>query len=286
MIKNIYRSKKTVFSCEIFPPKKDEDLLNINSKLDMFKKIKPDFRSVTYGAGGSNAGKAVDIASYIQNECGIEALSHITSVGFNRQRLAEGIADFRSHNICNVLALRGDRPKTMTDEQYNSRDFVHASDMASFIRSEYPDICIAGACYPEKHFEAATVDEDLVNLKRKADAGCDFLISQLFFDNDFFYRMLERIRLMGLDIPVSAGIMPITKASQLGTTVSLSGTSIPKALSDTIAKYGDDPDDMKKAGIEFAIKQIEDLLKHDVNGIHLYIMNKTELADEIFSAVR
>lgn len=285
-IRDKYSNDRTVFSCEIYPPKKEDELLNINSRLDQFKTIAPDFLSVTYGAGGSNAGKAVEIASYIQNSCSIEALSHITSVGFSREKLRAGMEDFKYHNIKNVLALRGDRPRTMTDEEFNSREFVHASDMVSYIRDKYSDVTIAGACYPEKHYEAASLIDDMKNLKTKADAGCDFLISQLFFDNAYFYRMLDNMRMMDIDIPVSAGIMPITSARQLGTTVTLSGTSIPKELSDIIAKYGDSKDDMKKAGIDFAIRQIRDLLDHGVQGIHLYIMNKPELAAAVFDAVR
>ena len=285
-IRDKFRKGSTVFSCEIYPPKKEDELLNINSRLDRFRNIRPDFLSVTYGAGGSNAGKAVEIASYIQNSCGIEALSHITSVGFNKERLKSGMTDFRAQGIENVLALRGDRPKFMTDEEYDSREFLHASDMVSYLHDNYTNITIAGACYPEKHFEAASYEDDLKNLKIKADAGCDFLISQLFFDNECFFRLTDSMAAMNIDIPVSAGIMPITSAKQLGTTVTLSGTSIPKALSDMIAKYGDSPEDMKKAGISFAIGQVEDLLSHGVRGIHLYIMNKPDLAETIFTAVR
>lgn len=285
-IKDKYSCDHTVFSCEIYPPKKEEDLLNINSRLDEFRNISPDFLSVTYGAGGSNAGKAVEIASYIQNSCHIEALSHITSVGFSRSKLNDGMEAFREHHINNVLALRGDRPRLMTDDEFNSREFIHASDMVSYIRDNYKDMTIAGACYPEKHYEAASVADDIRNLKTKVDAGCDFLISQLFFDNDTFYRMLDNMNMVDINVPISAGIMPITSAKQLGTTVTLSGTSIPKELSDLIAKYGDSKEDMKKAGIDFAIRQIRGLLDHGAAGIHLYIMNKPELAAEIFSAVR
>ncbi len=285
-IRALYDGKKPVFSCEIYPPKKDADFTDINNKLMELKEIGPDFISVTYGAGGSNAGKALEIASYAKNTCGLEVLSHITSVGFDRKRLEDGLKSFRESSIDNVLALRGDRPKAMTDDEFNRRDFMHASDMASFIRREYPDFTVAGACYPEKHFEAPDLETDADNLKIKTDSGCSFLISQLFFDNDTFLRLLERMKKKGINVPVSAGIMPITSAKMLGSTVTLSGTSVPKSLSDIIAKYGEEPESMKEAGISYAIKQAENLLKEGVDGIHLYIMNKPRLAKQIFEAIR
>lgn len=285
-IRDKYDTGKTVFSCEVFPPKKDKPIEPTMDKLKDFKDIAPDFLSVTYGAGGSNAGHAVEIASFIRRDVGVDVLSHITSVGFSRTKLDEGLKTFRENKIENVLALRGDRPKTMTDDEYNSRDFFHASDMADFIRENYPDFTIAGACYPDKHFEAADYDEDIANLKKKVDNGCSFLISQLFFDNDKFYLMQEHMEKADIKAPVSAGIMPITNAKMLGTTVTLSGTSVPKSLSDLIARYGENDDDMRKAGIEYAINQIKDLLDHGADGIHLYVMNKPEVAREIFAAVR
>ncbi len=285
-IRDKYDTGKTVFSCEVFPPKKDKPIEPTMDKLKDFKDIAPDFLSVTYGAGGSNAGHAVEIASFIRRDVGVDVLSHITSVGFSRTKLDEGLKTFRDNNIENVLALRGDRPKTMTDDEYNSRDFFHASDMADFIRENYPDFTIAGACYPDKHFEARDYDEDIANLKKKVDNGCSFLISQLFFDNEKFYLMQELMDKAGIKVPVSAGIMPITNAKMLGTTVTLSGTSVPKSLSDLIARYGENDEDMRKAGIEYAINQIRELLDHGVDGIHLYVMNKPEVAREIFAAVR
>ncbi|MBQ7583876.1 MAG: methylenetetrahydrofolate reductase, partial [Lachnospiraceae bacterium] len=255
-------------------------------KLGAFKDIQPDFLSVTYGAGGSNAGHAVETASFIRRDVGVDVLSHITSVGFSRSRLDEGLKAFAENKIENVLALRGDRPQAMTDEEFDSRDFFHASDMADYIQKNHPGFTIAGACYPDKHFEARSYEEDIANLKKKVDSGCSFLISQLFFDNDSFYKMSECMDKNGIDVPVSAGIMPVTNAKMLGTTVTLSGTPIPKRLSDVIAKYGENDDDTKKAGIDYAIGQIRELLSHGVRGIHLYVMNKPDIAEAIFGAVR
>ncbi len=285
-IKEMYKSGKTVFSCEVFPPKKDKPLEPVMEKLREFKDIAPDFLSVTYGAGGSNAGHAVETASFIRREVGVDVLSHITSVGFSKEKLDSSLDIFRENGIENVLALRGDRPKDMTDEEYDSRDFFHASDMAEHIKKNHPGFTVAGACYPDKHFEAASYEEDIANLKKKVDMGCSFLITQLFFDNDKFYKMRDMMDRAGISAPVSAGIMPITNARMLGTTVTLSGTSVPKSLSDVIARYGENDDDMKKAGIEYATDQIKDLLSHGVDGIHLYVMNKPDTARAIFSEVR
>ena len=285
-IREKYNTGRTVFSCEVFPPKKDQPIEPAMEKIKDFKDIAPDFLSVTYGAGGSNAGHAVEIASFIKRDVGVEVLSHITSVGFSRSKLDEGLNIFSENGIENVLALRGDRPRAMTDEEYDSRDFYHASDMAGFIKDKHPDFTVAGACYPDKHFEAADYYEDIANLKKKVDNGCSFLISQLFFDNDKFYLMQELMKKKGIEAPVSAGIMPVTNARMLGTTVTLSGTSVPKSLSDIIAKYGENDQDMKKAGIEYAISQIRGLLSHGADGIHLYVMNKPEVARTVFNAVR
>ena len=285
MIKKTIEENKLTLSCEVFPPKKDDDFAKVFQVLDRIAALSPDFISVTYGAGGSNAGKNVEIASYIKNNCHIESLAHMTSVGYSREKLKEGLAELRSHGIENVLALRGDRPKAMTDEEYNSREFEHASDMVSFIK-EQGDFTVAGACYPEKHFEAPDMLTDLQNLKKKVNAGCDFLISQLFFDNEYFYRLVDNARKIGINTHIDAGIMPITSAKQLGTTVTLSGTSVPKELADIIAKYGENPEDMKKAGLDYAVRQAIDLADHDVDGIHVYAMNKPEYVEEIFAAIR
>ena len=283
---DLYNSKKTVFSCEIFPPKKDDDFNNIGEKLDRLSALNPDFISVTYGAGGSNAGKAVDIADYAMNKAGLEVLSHITSVGFNKEKLTAGLEKFKSIGIENVLVLRGDRPKTMTDEEFNSRDFIHANQMAEFIREKGFDFSIAGACYPHKHPEAASEEEDIKNTILKVNSGCQFLISQLFFDDDYFLRLVDKLNNAGVEAPVAAGIMPVTSAKQLGTTVTLSGTTVPEKLADIISKHGENPAEMRKYGVDYAITQAQHLIDNGTRGIHLYIMNKPELAEEIFAAIR
>lgn len=284
MISELLKQKQTL-SFEVFPPKKDGEFEAAHETLDQLALLQPDFISVTYGAGGSRSKKTVDIASYIQNTLHIDALAHMTCVGCKEADLMQVCEDLKTANIKHCLALRGDRPKDMTDEQFYNRDFAYASDMITYLR-ERTDLNIAGACYPEKHYEAATQDTDLDALKQKQDAGAQFLITQLFFDNDYFYRFRERCISKGISIPICTGIMPITTAKQLGTTVSLSGSSVPKALADIIATYGENPEDMRKAGIEYAINQILDLQKNGVDGVHIYTMNKPILAKEIVNAIR
>lgn len=284
MIKKFFEKKSTL-SFEVFPPKKDGEFETAFEVLNALGSLSPDFISVTYGAGGSRSKKTVEIASYIQNTLHIDALAHMTCVGCTREELLQVYADLKANNVSHVLALRGDRPKDMTDEQFLSRDFEHASDMIDFLK-ENTDLHIAGACYPEKHFECFSMESDLQHLRIKQDAGAELLITQLFFDNDYFYEFREKAAKKGITIPICAGIMPITTVRQIGTTVSLSGSSIPKGLADIFAKYSDDAEALRSAGIDYAIRQIQDLQQNGVDGIHLYTMNKPKLAAEIVSAIR
>ncbi len=284
-MKNELKKNKFSVSLEIFPPKKEEEFAGAFELLDKLALLNPDFISVTYGAGGSRSKKTVEMTSYIKNHLHIPALAHLTCVGNTKKDIDAVVADLKAAGINNVLALRGDRPSYMTDEQYNSREFEHASDMIRYLK-ETTDFQIAGACYPEKHFEAFSFKEDIRFLKQKVDLGVEMLISQLFFDNEVFYRFEEMTQIAGINVPICAGIMPITTSKQLGTTVSLSGSAVPKKLADIIATYDDNPDDMRKAGIEYAVNQILDLKAHGVNDIHLYSMNKAKTTREIFEAIR
>lgn len=283
MIKDMFENKRSI-SFEVFPPKKDGEFEKAFEVLDRMALLKPDFISVTYGAGGSRSGRTVEIASYIQNKLGIDTVAHMTCVGNKKEQLLQVSEELKNNNVTHILALRGDRPRDMSDEQFESRDFAHASDMMSFLK-ENTDLHMAGACYPEKHFESFSMETDLNNLKKKQDAGAEFLISQLFFDNDFYYSFLEKAGKKGITIPICAGIMPITTAKQIGTTVTLSGSAIPKALADIFAAYGENPEDMRKAGIDFAIRQIRDLQENGVNDIHIYTMNKPKMAAEIMESI-
>lgn len=283
MIKDKY-NKKTIFSCEVFPPKRNDDIYDIFKTLDEIKLLNPDFISVTYGAGGSNSKKTATIAAYIQNICEIEALAHVTAVGLDENSLTELLSELKRKQVQNVLALRGDKPRTMTEEEFEGRYYKHASDLIKVIKEKSDDMYIAAACYPEIHPESKSREDDIRYLKLKADYGVDSFITQMFFDNDILYRFLEDIRSSGINVPVHAGIMPITKVNQLGTSVSLSGSSVPKKLSNLIAKYSEDPEGMKKAGTEYAIDQVTDLIAHGVEGIHIYSMNKSDVTSEIYKA--
>lgn len=284
MIKDIFQHDKTVFSFEVFPPKKNDEIYDIYKTLDTLKTLNPDFISVTYGAGGSNSKKTATIASYIKNICDIEPIAHMTAVAMDEQFLSQFLQELREKNVSNVLALRGDRPRDMSDEDYENRKFLYAEDIIHIIR-EQSDICVAAACYPEIHPESHSQESDLMYLKQKVDAGVNFLITQMFFDNNKFYAFREAAAKHGIHVPISTGIMPITTAKQLGTSVSLSGTSVPQQLSNLIAKYADSPADLRKAGIEYAIRQIDDLIANDVDGIHIYTMNKAITAQEIMEGL-
>ena len=283
MNENIYTLESS-FSLEVFPPKKEDEFEHVYQVLDAMAQVKPDFISVTYGAGGSNSKKTVEIASYIQNTLHIPAIAHLTCVGSKKDDIQRVLAELQAANVQHILALRGDRPRYMTDEQFYGRQFTHASDMMAFIK-ENSDIHMAGACYPEKHYEAASLDADLDVLKIKQDMGAEFFISQLFFDNSFYYNFADKATAKDITAPLCAGIMPITSSKQIETSISLSGSSVPKKLTDLIAKYGENPEEMRKAGIDFAIEQILDLKKNGVKHIHLYSMNKPKTTAEIMKAL-
>ncbi len=278
--------KNIPISFEVFPPKKDGEFEAAFAILDRLGTLKPAFISVTYGAGGSNSKKTVEIASYIQNQLQLPALAHITCVGSRKENLRDVLTSLKAAGVTRILALRGDRPRDMTDEQFASRDFEHASDMIAYIKQLEPDLHIAAACYPEKHYECFSMQSDLGYLKLKQDMGAEDLISQMFFDNDYYYEFLEKARRKGVTLPIHAGIMPVTSAGQLGTSISLSGATIPKAFADMIARYGDSPEDMRKAGIDYAVRQIIDLKQNGVDGIHIYTMNKPKMAAEIMEAIQ
>lgn len=285
MIKDFYESGKTIYSIEVFPPKPTDDITTIYDALDEFKKFNPSFISVTYGAGGGTSKNTVAIASYIKNTCNIEALAHLTCASLkSEEMLKDFIFELRKNQIHNVLALRGDKPKDMSTIQFENRYYKYAADLAARIQKENNKdqfFTIAGACYPEKHPESPSLDADISYVKHKVECGVDMLITQMFFDNEGFYSYIDRLRKAGVNVPVSAGVMPITKASQIRGMIELSGAAIPTTLSDIIAKYRDDPEDLKKAGLEYARKQVEDLAAHKVDGIHLYSMNKVDVAKAI-----
>lgn len=282
MIKDLFHKNRPTYSLEVFPPKKDADVSVIYDALDQFKTLHPSFISVTYGAGGNTAENTFAIASYIQNQCGIEALTHLTCAAISDKLfLTNFLTNLYRNGVHNLLALRGDQPQWMSDEQFAARYYEHASDLIVDVKETY-DFSIAGACYPEVHQEAASLQEDIANLKIKVDQGVDFLITQLFYDNEIFFHFLDEVRKAGIEVPVLPGLMPITSAGQVKNIVGMSGTKIPKELADAIEKYKENPSDLKKAGLEYTKKQMQGLLDHGVDGIHLYSMNKVEIAKAIY----
>ena len=281
-ITSLFENKtKTVFSFEVFPPKKTSPIESVYGKLEEIAALKPDFISVTYGAGGSdNRNRTCEIASRIKNDLGVESVAHLTCVNSTKAEIDAILEDFRAHNIENILALRGDYAEGIEPK----RDFLYASELCAYIR-EKGGFDLAGACYPEGHVEAEDEVADILNLRKKVDAGATHLISQLFFDNTAFYRFRERARIAGVNVPVEAGIMPVTNKSQIERMVSLCGASLPVKFSKIMQRYESKPDALRDAGIAYAVEQIVELISNGVDGIHLYTMNNPYIARKITEAV-
>lgn len=280
-INSLFRQGKTVFSFEVFPPKKDSPIESVFGKLEEICALKPDFISVTYGAGGSGAhSRTVEIASKIKHDFHVESVAHLTCVNNTREMIDKTLDEFKQCGIENILALRGDYVDGV-EPQY---DFRYASELCAYIKSK-GEFDLSGACYPEVHLEAADEVEDVLNLKMKVDAGAQHLISQLFFDNAQFYRFLERTKIAGVNVPIEAGIMPVTNKKQIERMVSLCGASLPPKFTKIMQKYESKPDALRDAGIAYAVEQIVDLIANGVDGIHLYTMNNPYVAEKITRAV-
>ena len=277
----LFGQGKTVFSCEVFPPKPDTPIESIYDTLDGLKDIKPDFISVTYGAGGSGVNQTTrKIASIIENQYHIPAMAHMTCVAASKEDVDQLLVDLKADGVENILALRGD----INPEVPRKFDFTYASDLVSYIRAN-SDFGISAACYPEGHLESPDLVSDIRYLKAKVDAGAEHLVSQLFFDNEDFFRFVERCRLAGIDVPIEAGVMPVLNKGSIERMVSLCGASIPRKLARLLAKYGDHPEAMRQAGLAYAVEQISDLIAGGVDGIHLYTMNNPAVAQHISDSV-
>lgn len=282
-IADILNSKKVSLSFEVFPPKKKEGLESIKNTAITLTRLKPDFISVTFGAGGTTKGYTAEIAEAIE-ENGTTSLAHLTCVRSTKEALEYTINDLKKRNIKNVLALRGDFPKdAVTGENVFPSGFVHASDLVKLLKDE--GMCVGGACYPEGHPESKSRETDIEALKYKVDAGVDFLTTQMFFDNDMLYSFLYRLQSAGIHVPVLAGIMPITNANQVSRMVDLSNAYIPRKLLAICDRFRDSPEAMMQAGIAYATDQIIDLISNGVRGIHIYTMNKPEIAQAIINNV-
>lgn len=279
-ISEMFGVKKAVWSFEVFPPKPTAELGGIRKTLEELAELRPDYVSVTCGAGGSGNRRTAEIAGMIGGEFGIEPLAHLTCINSSAEDVERSLAELKAAGITNILTLRGDRVPGAEE----SGDFAHASDLAAFVMAR-GDFDLGGACYPECHPESASPEEDVENLKKKIDAGVTHLNSQLFFDNDDFYRFLDRLATAGITVPVQAGIMPLVKKSHVDKTVGLSGAKLPGKISRMIARFYDDPDSLMAAGIAYATDQITDLLSAGVRGVHLYVMNNSYVARTITSNV-
>lgn len=281
-IKDFYNKGKTVLSFEVFPPKKTSGKETVYKAIDELKLLKPDYISVTYGAGGSEVNNfTCEVASYIKNECKIESMAHLTCVNNEKKDVQSILLKLKENNIDNILALRGDKLPGITPK----KDFKYASDLVSFIK-ENGDFGISGACYPETHSESKSSKDDILNLKYKVECGAETLVTQLFFENEYFYDFKEKCEIAGINVPVCTGIMPVTNKNQIERMVAMCGASLPQKLVKLIQKYDDSPEALADAGIDYAIAQIEDLIKNNVDGIHIYTMNNPYIAKKITESIK
>ncbi len=276
-ISEIFKSGQPTLSLEVFPPKTSEVYDSVEKATNEIAALKPDFMSVTYGAAGSTRTYTTAIASNIE-KAGVTALAHLTCVNASKESIREQVEALKVAGIENILALRGDLPEGM--ESTDDWVYKHASELIPVIK-EYGDFCIGGACYPEKHPEAADLKTDIANMKKKVDAGCEFLTTQMFFDNNLLYNYLYRLREGGVTVPVVAGIMPVTNAKQMARIIKLSQAFIPRRYVALLDRYSDNPAALKQAAIAYATDQIIDLLANGVEHIHVYTMNKPDVAAQI-----
>ncbi len=280
-IASLFETKNTVLSFEVFPPKKTSSIDTIYSTLDQLKDLKPDFISVTYGAGG-NAGDTLtcDIASTIKQKYQIEPLAHLTCVNYTKQEILSILERLEQHGIENILALRGDINPGVEPKH----EFRYASDLVAFIRAR-GGFHVSGACYPEGHVSSENLIDDILNLKHKVEEGAEHLISQLFFDNNYFYSFLEKARIAGINVPIEAGIMPVVNKAQIERMVTLCGASLPPKFTKMLQRFEHSPEALRDAGIAYAIDQIVDLISQGVDGIHLYTMNNPYIAKKISESI-
>lgn len=271
--------KKRTLSFEVFPPKKgQEGLEKIYNTIDKLTLLKPDYISVTYGAGGSNRNSNVEIASYIKNKAHVEALAHLTGGPSSKSDIDEVVKRLHEEGIDNILALRGDKPKDF-DVEY-CKEFKHATDLMEYLKNE--NFTIAGACYPEGHSECDSLYEDLVHMKEKEEAGAKFFVTQVFYDNEYYYRLVSEARKMGIKSPIIPGIMPLVSPKSIPSIKNMCGASIPLDFRNMLEVYKDDPALLEEFGINYAVYQIEDLIAKGAPGIHLYIMNRASIAKKIY----
>ena len=270
-------------SFEVFPPKTETAFESVKEATEEIAKLNPAFMSVTYGAGGGTSKYTLDIAKNIKELYDVPTLAHLTCVSSTKETVKEKIEQIKEAGITNVMALRGDIPTELVDADRSGWDYKYAIDLIHELKSANADFCIGGACYPEIHPESATQKDDIKRLKEKVEAGCDFLTTQMFFDNNLLYNFLYKIREAGITVPVIPGIMPITNANQVERAIKLSGSFMPQRFKSLVDKFGSDPAAMKQAGIAYATDQIIDLYANNITNVHVYSMNKPDIAAKIQS---
>ncbi len=280
-ISSLFKDDKFSLSFEVFPPKTDTVYDSVKYATEEIAKLKPSFMSVTYGAGGGTSEYTLEMAKHIKNDYNVSSIAHLTCVSSNKSTVHGMIAKLKEAGIENIMALRGDIPRERLNEDRSGWDYKHATDLIYELKQYNEDFCIGGACYPEVHPESKNQREDIKYLKEKVDAGCEFLTTQMFFDNNLLYNFLYKIREAGITVPVIAGVMPITNANQVERAIKLSGSFMPQRFKSIVDKFGHDKDAMMQAGIAYATDQIIDLYANGVNNVHVYSMNKPEVAKKI-----
>ena len=272
---------KFSLSFEVFPPKTETSFESVQTATEEIASLKPAFMSVTYGAGGGTSKYTLDIAKNIKARYGVPTLAHLTCVSSSKATVQEKIAQIREAGIENVMALRGDIPPTLAHTDRSGWDYQHAVELVRELKDADCGFCVGGACYPEVHPESANSKEDISRLKEKVDAGCDFLTTQMFFDNNLLYSFLYKVREAGITVPIIPGIMPITNATQVSRAIELSGSFMPQRFKSLVDKFGNDPTAMQQAGIAYATDQIIDLYANGITNVHVYSMNKPHVAEQI-----
>ncbi|MBE6625682.1 MAG: methylenetetrahydrofolate reductase [NAD(P)H] [Ruminococcaceae bacterium] len=280
-LSELFKENKLSISFEVFPPKTDTAFDSVKTATEEIAKLRPAFMSVTYGAGGGTSRYTLDIARNIKEQYGVPTLAHLTCVSSTRETVRERIEDMKAAGIQNVMALRGDLTPELENTDRSGWHYKHAIDLIHDIKSSGADFCIGGACYPEIHPESTNQAEDIKYLKEKVDAGCSFLTTQMFFDNNLLYNFLYKIREAGITVPIIPGIMPITNGNQVERAIKLSGSFMPQRFKSLVDKFGSSPAAMKQAGIAYATDQIIDLYANGIKNVHVYSMNKPDVAEKI-----
>lgn len=282
-ISELLKKDTLSLSFEVFPPKTETAFESVKTATEEIAKLQPSFMSVTYGAGGGTSKYTLDIAKNIKELYGVPTLAHLTCVSSSKEMVHRKIEEIKAAGITNVMALRGDIPAHLEAADRSEWDYQHAVDLIRELKKSDTDFCIGGACYPEIHPESSSQKDDIKHLKEKVDAGCEFLTTQMFFDNNLLYAFLYKIREAGITVPVIPGIMPITNANQVERSIKLSGSFMPQRFKCLVDKFGSDPAAMKQAGIAYATDQIIDLYANGITNVHVYSMNKPDVAEKIQS---